>query len=890
MYFVQVGRSSPLKYSQSINDLSHIPERDKWNSPSRKQGNPPNSPASNCFCITHDNVNQNPTNDTNNLRDSAQTSTSDLQLCECYMRDILRNTTHISSSAFASDIEHKITKSPEKIHPDYIRPRKLQLDKTLAKYKLHKSLPVSPVSEECRLSDFVQENAANSNEFGGRGSFSYFLDVEGKSDTSSDFKQVCSDIEKFSFNSNKEYDQIANWSMKPKRETAETKDEEEDGSFSSDSLEDNSFLSVGTKKLKNSLPPRRCVSNNELYKFQMEESNENFETEMQRSESFYLNQNIKNSQDSILSDENNLEIDDFPVRAKSYCNSLESVLSNESECKSAPLEILFSSQRQTQYSELTNKYYESCTTTNAHFSTVYSPSVQFYNYGGSLPKNYESGFDNTSYIHPGMTANSIKHSQSLYINPQTESPAKPILKTSQTQTDLNFETPEEIVLRKKTASADFQQKLLKFETCIAQNVNTEKGIAFFVNAERKKNTKCVKLKQNTENVENQGVQKKSNETTEKTKSVSVLGTQNSRQSCTMYIPSLQSKNKQYNSRYCNILNNKPESNLEIFETGNKSNKGNNSLTVKNFNFEKNTNCNQVQQTSSLDRHLFTKSLLDSEKVCHKPPKAIRRHSSKIRRTKTSYEYIKKDDFYKDSKKLKREILNNCLGVENTIELSYKEKNIEKDLEMSNRYPGNSNILNDLYDSLEKPASTTKMELDSLEVNINSEEPETYCYDSLEVDPVNIWTKNNVKANSNFARFNRNLNASKTPTHEENISEFDKIQVAVENIKILNEIQRRIQKINDLVEIFKTNVRSGRVRKLSSMYENLTNSHSCYNDLGKPHTRFRRRNLSLPNFVERRLNFESTPSSSQTTISNKKMESSVSRLREKESKIKDGTGD
>lgn len=888
-----MGRSSPLKYSQSINDLSHIPERDKWNSPSRKQGNTPNSLASNCFCITHDNnVNQNPTNDTNNLRDSAQASTAALQLCECYMRDILRNTTHVSSAAFASDLEHKITKSPEKIHPDLIRPRKLQLDKTLAKYKLHKSLPVSPVSEECRLSDFVAENAAKSGEYKGRNSFSYFLDLDGKKDTDSDFKQVCSDIEKFSLYSNKEYDQIANWSPKHGKATGKSKDDEEDGSFSSDSLEDNSFLSVGTKKSKKSLPPRRCVSNNELYKFQMEESNDNFESEMQRSESFYLNQNIKNSQDSILSDENNLEIDDFPAKAKSYCNSLESVLSNESECKSAPLEMLFSSHRQTQYSELTNKYYESCTTTNAHFSAQYSPSVQFYNYGGSLPKNYESGFDNMSYVHPEITQNTIRHSQSLYINSQIEKAAKPILKTSQTQTDLNFETPEEIVSKKKTASVDFQQKLLKFETCIAQNVKTEKGIAFFVNAERRKNTKSVKPKQNTENVENQGVQKKANDTHEKTKSVSVLGTQNSRQSCTMYIPTLQSKNKQYNSKYCNVLNNKPESNLEIFETGNKpnNNRGNNSVTLKNFNFEKNTNCNQAQQTSSLDRHLFTKSLLDSEKVCHKPPKAIRRHSSKTRKTKTSYEYIKKDDFYKDSKRLKipkkQEILNNCLGVENTIELSYKEKNIEKDLEMSNRYPGNSNILNDLYDSLEKPASTTKMDLDSLEVNINNEEPENYCYDSLEVDPVNIWMKNNVKPNSNATRLNRNFNTPKKPPHEENISEFDKIQVALENIKILNEIQRRIQKINDLVEIFKANMRAGKVRKLSSMYENLTNSQSCYNDLGKPHARFRRRNLSLPNFVERRLNFES----SQTNVGGKKLESSDRRLWEKQSKTKDSKGD
>lgn len=69
-----------------------------------------------------------------------------------------------------------------------------------------------------------------------------------------------------------------------------------------------------------------------------------FLEEIPKSESFYLNPNysIQGSQESILSDENNLDYNDFCTgNAKSYCNSLESVLSNESDCKSAPLEVLF---------------------------------------------------------------------------------------------------------------------------------------------------------------------------------------------------------------------------------------------------------------------------------------------------------------------------------------------------------------------------------------------------------------------------------------------------------------------------------------------------------------------------------------------------------------------
>lgn len=502
--------------------------------------------------------------------------------------------------------------------------RKLQLDKTLNRYKMHKSLPVSPVSEERSFSDFVERGE--------------------------DLRKVCRDIERFSASCSKKY--------------------EEESSFSSDSLEETNP------------PPRRCVSNNEISRFG---------AETPKSESFYLNPGIKSSQDSILS-----------------CNSLESVLSNESECKSAPLEALFVSQRKGDY----------C--------------------GGSLPKNYENFYFNNA---------ELKQSQSLYTMPLKT------VKTIQTQTDLNFETPEEIVAKKTKASPDFQQKLLKFESAIAQNVvkkGPQKGVAFFVNADERKEKENM-----------------------------------------MYIPSLECKNRQYKSKFCNVLNNKPE----VYEkTQNKT------IALTNLNFEKKSNCNN-QQTASLDRHLF---LLNSERVCHKPPKPVRRHSSKTRKSK-QYEYIRKEDFYKRL---------NVKNSENTIELSYKEKNYEKDLEVGN----NANILNELYDSLDKEMLTTKMEHDSLEVNLNSD---LNMYDSLEVDSKRIWSKTPQKPN------------------------YDEIQNAFENIKILNEIQRKIQKINELVDVVKKNVYSGKVRTLSSLYENLN-------------TPIRRRNLSLPCSVERRLmNFGQT---------------------------------
>lgn len=538
-----------MKYSQSIHDLSHIPERDKTYT-TRKQGNTTQISGGGCDCHI--------TNDTN--------PPQDLQLCNCYMTDFMKNTTKLS--------EYLNTASSA---------RKLQLDKTLNRYhKMHKSLPVSPVSEERSFCDFVE------------------------------------------------------------------RDEE---SFSSDSLEETNP------------PPRRCVSNHEISR---------------KNESFYLT----SAQDSI-------------------CNSLESVLSNNSECKSAPLEVLFDSQRQTHYSEMTNNYYET--------------------YGGSLPKNYENIYMNNT---------QIKHSQSLHFTPK-------VLKTTQTQTDFTYETPEEIVARKTKASADFQQKLLKFENAIAQNAKKpQKGVAFFVTTQQKENM--------------------------------------------MYIPSLECKNRQYKSKFCNILNNKPD----LCEKA-----PNKNFALTNVNFEKNTNCNQ--QTSSLDRHLF----LSAEKVCHKPPKAVRRHSSKTRKTK-QYEYIKKEDFYKK------------LNV-NTIELSYKEKNYEKDLEVGN----NANVFNELYDSLDKDMLATKMDYDSLEVTTKPETSDLNMYDSLEVDSKKIWSKK---------------------------CDYDEIQMAPENVKVLNEIQQKVQKIHELVDVFKRNICCGKVQKLSNMYERLSNTP---NNLP-----CRKRNLSLPSFV------------------------------------------
>ncbi|XP_031332031.1 uncharacterized protein LOC116162536 isoform X2 [Photinus pyralis] len=752
-----VGYSSPLRCSQSIHDLSHIPEKDKWNSASRKP-------------------------ECDMLQESLQLPSSfslpsNLQLCGCYMKDFMKNTNpSFFSPAFnrvasSNDIEEKAPAGNVKLsdlerNP---RPRKLHLDKMLNKYKLHKSLPVSPVNEERSFSDFVPK--AN----GPRRSFSYFVDFDQNTSTVDGFKQVCSDIEKFSEDFSKKNEQMEQYYSAKIGDIQ--KELLEEGGFSSDSLEDCSFNSTQIKKAKKYKLPRRCLSNNEIYRYQMDA----YQYEIPKSESFYLNPSNKNSQDSILSD------DYGEQKTESYCNSLESVLSCESDCKSAPLEALFSAYKR-----------PSCA----------SVQLEAGDYGGSLPKNYSAR-----------------------------------MKTSQTQTDFSFQTPQEIVAKRNPSNSDFQRKLLKFETCIADTYtvqhrardNKRKGIAFFVDTEEK----CASQKKTSEkNLRCAGDPKKET-SKEKFNNRNV-----------MYIPSLETKNKQYKSKFCNVLNNKPESSADIYESGlkliGKSNE--NSIFILT---EKNStsNHNQIQETSSLDRHLFTKNLFETDRVAHKPPKGVRRNSSKSRKNKTTYEYIRKEDYLKkmnnfqNSKNISSDIENQADSIENTLEFNYKEKNLDRECEYGNTCKEEKKILNELYDSLDKFDLNAKIDYDSLEVNINRVPTDEKLYDSLDYNLKNVWDSN-CSSWKDRHPFNR-----------------AGIQSALENIKILNEIQRTVNKINCLVDIFKQNMYCGKVRTLSQMYERLTNSHSYYNDFPT----FRKRNLSLPNFVERRLNVANVDSCKNTNV-------------------------
>lgn len=783
-----VGYRSNLKSSQSITDLSHVPEKDHWSAGNtalrhHTQGSQLNNIINPGINLLNLKTNI-PSKNTNSV-----SLPNNLQLCGCFLQDFARNTSH----TLCYPSYNNYTTSNVKIE----RPRRLKLpEKSVAsKYKLHKSLPVSPVSEECRFVDFAQNQSE-----GPRRSFSYFIDLDrsefeaanqlgSATSTEDSLRQVCSDIQKFSQQFSADY--------VPKKD-------EEEGNFSSDSLEDCSLATQQPKKLATA--PRRCYSNNEIYEIYQDNNYEMFIPKSQ-TESFYLNQSNRTSRESILSDEYE---NNFDGRTKSHCASLESILSTESECRSAPLEVLF-----------INHKHKRSSLTNSPIKIPHSQSSPTHLFISS-PQQYNptSDVSSTSLYCPESVEGPIKHSQSSpthFINPENPAPKSPSFR-----------------VKKSNTSYEFQQKLLKFETgLVGQPDRNKKPVAFFVDTKPFIN---------------------------KTNNLSMR----------MEIPNLKSKNLQYKSKYCNVLNNKPDScnlqsifgensglhasahvstaNSEITKNHSKENVVVKAKTLDNTKLDKHQE--RLLQTTSLDRHLVAKSLLwDSEKIAHKPPKAVRRHSSKNysknRGKKQQNNYSSDGKFNKNVVSFDRNPVKNTKMEEDVIEISYKEKNVEIECESSNNSNKNNEIiLSDIYNSLDK------LILDSSRAQQNTSQNYNFWKKTtLDMEHKNVWKK--------YDDFDK-INMEKSLQNHQYISKSDltKIQNSIENIKLLHLIQQKIQKINVLVDTYKQNISKGKVKILSKMYETLSKSQSGLNNfteitLNKP-LRLQNRNLSLPNFVERHL--------------------------------------
>lgn len=242
--------------------------------------------------------------------------------------------------------------------PNFLLPAE-KLKKHPSILKHYKSCPVSPVSEELEWSSLaLQSTTLASNETKRHSMFG--------NDAKHLFNMIHSDTEKMIAEITKKYGDLEEYGPKSGSKAKEQKeneaqiDNDDDANFSSDSLEDcslNADLNPNkrcNKHLPRSIvPPRRAVSDyhifqdNQVYNpyrnvslsdilNETDEREQNFlSTQRHSSASFFLGQTgTKKSQESLLSE-------DFSGGGGSIGNSMESILSDDSECRSAPLEVLF---------------------------------------------------------------------------------------------------------------------------------------------------------------------------------------------------------------------------------------------------------------------------------------------------------------------------------------------------------------------------------------------------------------------------------------------------------------------------------------------------------------------------------------------------------------------
>lgn len=294
-----------------------------------------------------------------------------------------------SSSANASPIKHKSNvNSNKQIHieiPTILAPDKLKKHPGIL--KKYKSCPVSPVHEELDWtavhdrSNQIKFNESSSNRTKRHTLYSddaqTILDMiqTGTEKLIAEITQKYGDLDDYEPKASTSTSKFYEKANEEKNEHGFLSDEE---NFSSDSLEDcsldldcdeahqqqhhnhNRKMKKSCKKHQKKFsgtPPKRSVSEYFIYEdyftrvvdinrkvslsdilnddSDKRKNDQKFlETQRHSSASFFLgNYPSRKSQESILSDEQQ--------QARSFCNSMESILSDESECKSAPLEILF---------------------------------------------------------------------------------------------------------------------------------------------------------------------------------------------------------------------------------------------------------------------------------------------------------------------------------------------------------------------------------------------------------------------------------------------------------------------------------------------------------------------------------------------------------------------
>lgn len=195
--------------------------------------------------------------------------------------------------------------------------------------KCYKSCPVSPVHEEADWSSVYEVTSENKR-------LSY------ENDAKTILNTIHSDTEKMIAEITLKYGDLNEYKLnKNVLETTHENAEE----FSSDSLEECSLNEILRDKCKkHSKPVRRTKSDYQIggssrnisladILNEADRNEQNFYNSCRHSSASFFLENVSHqkSQESLLSDD----------LCGSYCNSMESVFSDDSECKSAPLDIFF---------------------------------------------------------------------------------------------------------------------------------------------------------------------------------------------------------------------------------------------------------------------------------------------------------------------------------------------------------------------------------------------------------------------------------------------------------------------------------------------------------------------------------------------------------------------
>lgn len=856
-------------------------------------------------------------------------------------------------------------------------------------FKNYKSCPVSPVSEECKWADKAKQNAqkpeTNSLDPKKRNSLSFFVGFDNKNMKDSGksiVDTIKSDTEKMIAEITKKYGDLDEFDVEQNDLDLKPTKEKDDGNFSSDSLEDcslsqdasckNKLYSKKVCKKHTKNPPRRAVSNYEIYgtekpvvpakpayianqksstlprnmpsnlddidedsmkyntnfyrcqsvltKRCVTRSNESvlsdnsncssisneiflkygnevafqqakfdsrynlndsqncsyenihdtdyLENHRHSSASFFLNQKkyMKNScsQESVLSDD---FLDNDNQLCRTNCNSLESVLSDDSECtKSAPLEMLFEGakpkkqQKTTSIPRNSKSCYEFDNTSksygsspnNAYFGYMYnnyigeacSPNYRETNIkkvDHKPPVNKVYGFDvpvhdtHTNIVDGHKT---VTRSRSLYDSSSKQPPpAKNIA--------YYFDGNNIQQYTKEKKLSDEIPRLNKTD--------------YMVNTSKSLHPKFAdKYKSEMEGCEQNAMVKS--------------------KSCSFEVVLEPASKPNPLKNLMEKRNSHVQKNLEKFEEQIRKNTQT-KVSKNKENKEKANGGKYNNATKSLERGSGQKNnntKITMEFVPHKPPKPIKRTSS-----------VKMNNRLKAGEKS---------GLTSSISSHYKAKldGLHNKNYLSNKKPedSNSNIDNSekTFDVFvkEKDVNENKseMQMDSLEVYAmqRMERMKQVSMDSLEVeandfakDSLDYYAEQDNKIYAKNAKDQLNMKLARNDTVCPGHSQQDtKENVAPDEIKKYKYIERKIEIINKLVEMEERKILQEKILKewrMRPLKANINDGKGVVKVLSRKFEKLATKQTTVPNFAS--LTLEEADTDTDTISDNKEIKRNLS---------------